>query len=189
MNCMISSKILVLMLIFIVPLNFPPTEASISQETIIRQEEPRAYTPWATTANFSNSMTVRPVFTPDNLYGELVDLFNSAKTSIDVQEQYVKMFTYDDPSDWYLDNNFLVTALIAAAGRGVHVRENINGLSRRHLSCVTRPMFIGLTCLLGGNLLWSFDWQSRLPSPACCRTRPLRNVTYRSPKTPIERFL
>ncbi|MDH5644402.1 MAG: phospholipase D-like domain-containing protein [Candidatus Heimdallarchaeota archaeon] len=73
--------------------------------------------------NIKQSMTLSPIFTPDNALDYYVEWINRATTSIDIQNQYIKKF---ETGPWAADTNPIVRALVDAKNRGVSIRIQVN---------------------------------------------------------------
>ncbi|MFW9991854.1 MAG: phospholipase D-like domain-containing protein [Candidatus Odinarchaeota archaeon] len=87
-----------------------------------------AYTPKFTALNMKESMTLSPMFTPDNALDIHKWWIDKATTSIDIQNPYITQF--DDTKPWADDPNPIVEAIVRAnTTRGVSVRVQVNELA------------------------------------------------------------
>ncbi|MHA2244017.1 MAG: phospholipase D-like domain-containing protein [Candidatus Hodarchaeales archaeon] len=85
---------------------------------------PFIYTPEFDALNIKETMTISPIFTPDNaldIHKAWIDLAN---TTIDLQNQYITQF--DDDVDWGSDPSPIIRSLIDAHDRGVNIRVQVN---------------------------------------------------------------
>ncbi len=71
-------------------------------------------------------MIIQPIITPDNAEETLVSLMDSANQSIDLELQYIKLFSSNNDSLWPNDENPLIQAVVRAIDRGVKVRIILN---------------------------------------------------------------
>ena len=84
--------------------------------------EPYTYNPTFDAFNLKEEMTLSPIFTPDNALLAYVSWLKKANTSIDIQNQYIRLF---ESESWHKDTNPIVIELVAAVQRGVMVRVQI----------------------------------------------------------------
>ena len=91
------------------------------------------YNPKFSPLSIEESMTITPIFTPDNALDVYSAWFSRANNSIDVQNQYLKMFdscsgttVAEKVACWGSDSSPLVRGLVDAHNRGVTVRVQIN---------------------------------------------------------------
>ena len=101
--------------------NFPVQGNTVDELDIIT---PDLYEPVIAPLNVKESMTLSPMFTPDNAIDIHVAWIKNAQTSIDVQNQYLTQ--WDDSVSWANDPSPLVRALVDAHNDGVTVRLQIN---------------------------------------------------------------
>ncbi len=89
-----------------------------------RISTPNLYHPTFNSVNLKESMTLSPMFTPDNALDIHKAWIDSASSTIEIQNQYITQF--DDNIDWDDDPSPLVRALIDAKNRGVTIRVQVN---------------------------------------------------------------
>ncbi len=82
------------------------------------------YHPTFNSLNLKESMTLSPMFTPDNALDIHKAWIDSATSTIEIQNQYITQF--DDNVAWDDDPSPLVRALVDAHNRGVKVRVQVN---------------------------------------------------------------
>lgn len=99
------------------PLDSPPQITGIEGVT--------TYTPKFTAKNFKESMTLTPIFTPDNAIDVYAAWIDRATSTIDIQNQYLTQF--DDAQPWSTDPNPIVRGIVdAVTQRSVTVRVQFN---------------------------------------------------------------
>lgn len=83
------------------------------------------YTPeYVTAFNVKEDMTLSPIFTPDNAMDIIVYWIEQSNSTLDIQNPYLTQF--DDSVSWANDPSPIVQAIVAAHGRGVTVRVQVN---------------------------------------------------------------
>ncbi|MHA1993343.1 MAG: phospholipase D-like domain-containing protein [Candidatus Hodarchaeales archaeon] len=82
------------------------------------------YSPTFNSMNLKETMTLSPMFTPDNALDIHKAWIDSATTTIEIQNQYITQFNDNVP--WDDDPSPLVRSLIDAHERGVTVRVQVN---------------------------------------------------------------
>lgn len=109
---------LILILGFTVQFSF-----AISNTSDPLDPNPEVYTPKFDAFNIEETMTLSPMFTPDNALDIHVAWIKQAQTSIDIQNQYITQF--DDGETWANDPSPFVRALVDANARGVDIRVQV----------------------------------------------------------------
>jgi len=114
---------MILILAFINTLDLAATPNNIHL-IISSPNSPTTYTPLFPAKNIKESMTLSPMFTPDNALDIHKYWIDRANSTIEVQNQYITQF--DDNKDWDNDPSPIVRALVTAnTTRGVNVRVQI----------------------------------------------------------------
>jgi phosphatidylserine/phosphatidylglycerophosphate/cardiolipin synthase-like enzyme len=91
---------------------------------VLKVQAPLVYAPTFEALNIKETMTLTPMFTPDNALNIHKAWIDRANTSIEVQNQYITQF--DDNVDWDSDPSPIVRSLVNAHERGVNIRVQVN---------------------------------------------------------------
>jgi hypothetical protein len=119
--------------------NFP-VQGNVADDSSI--VNPDLYEPVIAPLNVKETMTLSPMFTPDNAIDIHVAWIKNAQTSIDVQNPYLTQ--WDSSVSWAEDPSRIVRALVDAHNDGVKVRLQINEENYEDTRSDVSPYFLGL---------------------------------------------
>lgn len=122
-------KFIFLIFIFLfssIPLTTVVAQNDASQRDILvnnySPQFPNAY-------NIKDNMKLTPMFTPDNALGIHKSWLDKANKTIQIQNQYITAFDITDSTsstDFSTDGSPIIKGIIAAAGRGVNIKIQVN---------------------------------------------------------------
>ncbi|MFW9855369.1 MAG: phospholipase D-like domain-containing protein [Candidatus Thorarchaeota archaeon] len=114
--------------LLLIAFNLINGESTSPQPTMSRSriQSPTTYTSTFPALNTKESMTLSPMFTPDNALDIHVWWLSRANTSIEIQNQYITQFNSTWYTEWDTDANPIVRAIVDAnQSRGVNVRIQV----------------------------------------------------------------